>query len=205
MATSGAEIRQANFSTSWAKSYTAPKTSTVDQNHYLYMCSPCWIVVATCDYRAFGGSGVIQLAFSYFNGTSWTDLSRNEVSGKNGNVTRRFCFNRDEGNTTVALHNTSTSPLWRLRYWTSRSNTRWNIDVFLGSWGMAVDTSGNPINYPIGKKIFSRGRTGDPIHDAGTTESNDCVVNTIFNSTNRKGSLVLASDDSELISIPWKE
>ena len=205
MATSGSLIQQSNFSTSWAMKYENKSHSAKDNTHYLFICAPCWYIVVNANYAILGGSGIVQVCCDYYNGTEWVEGSRQEISGVDGAVQKRFSHNRDEGNLTASYH--SEYPLWRIRYWSSRDNDNWNISFYAGGWGVAVDTSGYPINYPKGKHIFSRGRTGENsmMHDSGTTDASDDVVNTIFNSTNRRGSLILATDDSELINIPWKE
>lgn len=205
MATANSLIQQSNFSTSWAMEYSNNKHATKDNTHYLFICAPCWYIHVVANYAILGGSGIVQVCCDYYNGTTWVEGSRQEVSGVNGKVNKYFAHNRDEGNLTASYH--SEYPLWRIRYWSSRANDNWAISFWAGSWGMAVDTSGNPINYPKNKHIFSRGRTGENsmMHNSGTTDASDDVVNTIFNSTNRRGSLILATDDSELINIPWKE
>ena len=205
MATSGNLIQQSNFSTAWAMRYEYKSHGSKDNTHYLFICAPCWYIVVNANYAILGGSGIVQVCCDYYNGTTWVKGSRQEISGVNGAVQKRFSHNRDEGNREAGYD--SEYPLWRIRYWSSRANDNWNISFYAGGWGMAVDTSDNPINYPKNKHIFSRGRTGENsmMHDSGTTDASDDVVNTIFNSTNRRGSLILATDDSELINIPWKE
>lgn len=205
MATQNAIITQANFSTSWAMEYGNKKHSTKDSTHYLYICAPCWYIHVKANYAILGGSGIVQLCCDYYNGTTWVEGSRNEISGVNGQVEKYFAHNRDEGNLTASFH--SEYPLWRIRYWTSRDNDNWSISFWAGGWGMAVKTStGETINYPQNKLIYSRGRTGTDcmMHDSNTSNDDTNVLNNIFNSTNRRGSLILASDDSELVNIPWK-
>lgn len=68
---------------------------------------------------------------------------------------------------------------------------------------MAKDTGGNFLNYPQNELICSRGRVGDPIHSSGTTEDDSNVLANVFNPTNRRGSPILASNDSELVSYPY--
>lgn len=206
MATQNNFITQSNFSTSWAMKYENKSHSSKDSTHYLYICSPAWYIVVNANYAILGGSGIVQLCCDYYNGTSWVEGSRVEISGVDGAVQKRFGHNRDEGNLTKSYH--SEYPLWRIRYWSSRENDNWNISFYAGGWGMAVNTStGATINYPQNKHIYSRGRTGTNVcmHDSNTSNDDTNVLNTIFNSTNRRGSLILASDDSELITIPWKE
>lgn len=205
MATSGNLIQQSNFSTSWAMQYENKSHGSKDNTHYLFICAPCWYIVVNAHYAILGGSGIVQVCCDYYNGSTWIEGSRQEVSGVNGAVQKRFSHNRDEGNRAVGYD--SEYPLWRIRYWSSRANDNWNISFYAGSWRLAVDTSGNPINYPKGKHIFSRGRTGDAtmMHDSGTTDDSANVLNTIFNPTKRRGSLIDANDDSELIWAPYLE
>lgn len=204
MATAGKLIQQANFSTAWTMKYENKSHSSKDNTHYLYICAPCWYIVVNANYAILGGSGIVQVCCDYYNGSTWVEGSRQEISGVNGATTKRFSHNRDEGNRAVGYD--SEYPLWRIRYWSSRENNNWNISFYAGSWGLAVDTSGNPINYPKSKRIYSRGRAGTTtlMHDSGTSNDDTNVLNNIFNSENRRGSPILASEDSELINIPWK-
>lgn len=202
MAAIGDLIAKENFSTSWAKNWS-DSHSNKDQKRYVYICAPAWYIVGSASYFVLGGSGIFQIYVSYWNGSSWSDEWHYEVnsSGDTGGVTKRIGHNRDEGNLTAGLHNAY--PLWKVRYWPSRSNDRWSINVYAGGWGVAKDTGGNFLNYPQNELIYSRGRVGDPIHSSGTTEDDSNVLANVFNPTNRRGSPILASNDSELVSYPY--
>lgn len=199
MATSSNIIQKSNFSSSWAQTHTVSNSSK-DSVHYLYFCAAAWYVVASATYAAFGGSGVFQMYFSYWNGTSWSSEFHIECGATGGNITLKYGHNRDEGNLSGQpswFH--SNYPLWKLRYWTSRSNSNWNITAYAGGCGLQT------VNYPIGNKIYSIGRTGTNvnIHDSGTTEDDTNVLANIFNYSNRTGSPILASCDSELVSYAY--
>lgn len=205
MATAGQTISKENFSTGWAQEWS-DKHGNKDQTRYVYICAPCWYMVVDATYAAFGGSGIVQVYASYYTGTGWSDEAHVEISATGGNVTKRYAHNRDEGNINGGeLH--SNYPLWRIRYWPSRNNNRWQIKLYAGSWGVARKTSdGSYINYPQGQKIYSIGRTGAStnIHASGTTNDDSNVLNNVFNSDRRKGSPVLASSDHELVWYPYK-
>ncbi len=204
MATAGNLIQQANFSTAWTMEYKN-KSYGDSSWRYLYVCAPCWYAVVTANYHALWQSGIVHFRAFYYNGETWQEgISETVIDGSNGNLQRRFGHNRDENNRTGYCDNSY--PLWRLEYRDERSNGNWDISFYAGSWGLAVDTSGNPINYPKSKRIYSRGRAGTTtlMHDSGTSNDDTNVLNNIFNSENRRGSPILASEDSELINIPWK-
>lgn len=205
MATAGNFIAKENFSTSWAQTWSDAHGNK-DQTRYVYICAPAWYIVGRAWYYAFGGSGIFQIYLSYWNGTAWSDEWHYELnsSSSTSGVWLRIGHNREEDGINVKLH--SNYPLWRIRYWPSRSNSRWELNVYAGSWGVAKDTSGNYINYPQGKRIYSIGRTGANVNiqSSGTTEDTTNVVNNIFNPNNRKGSPILASNDSELVWYPYR-
>lgn len=193
MATQGNKIEKPNFNTKWAQVWS-DSHGTKDQRRYVYVCAPAWIAEMRTSYAAFGGSGVVQFYASYWNGTAWSAEWHVETSrGDN----RKVSHNRDEANLYLTVHNGY--PLWRIRYWPSRGNTRWNINLYAGGWGVSTT------NYPTGQLIKSRGRAGTSglIHADGTTNNPDNVRNNIFNWMNRRGSPILASDDSELVYYPY--
>lgn len=196
MATTGNSITKANFNGSWSQTWS-DSHSNKDQKRYVYMCCPVWYIVGSATTAIFGGSGVFQMYISYWTGSAWSEEYHYEVNGINSNVTRRYGHNRDEGNLNASLH--SHYPLWRVRYWPSRANGRWNITIYAGGWGLSTT------NYPTGKLIKSRGRAGTSalIHSDGTTNNEANVRANIFNWMNRRGSPILASDDSELVYYPY--
>lgn len=198
MADTGSYICKDNFSKSWAKSYTCPVTSTQDKKHYIYVCAPVWYVVVSCSYYILGGSGIVQFQPAYWNGSQWVEYSRQETSGASGATTHYYGHNRDEGNLNASFHNDY--PLWRLAYWPSRGNSRWSVTVFTGGWG--VCNLNQYYNNSVGKLIRSRGGTGTD-RMIYITDSPEDVFNTFFCHTNRKGSYISSSDDSELIWIPY--
>jgi len=196
MSTQYSRIQQANFSSAWSQTWSDSHSSK-DQTRYVYMCCPAWYIVGTASYAAFGGSGIFQIYLSYWTGSAWSAESHYEVSATGGAVTRRYGHNRDEGNLNASHH--SNYPLWRVRYWPSRSNSRWSLTIYAGGWGLAG------YNYPTGQLIKSRGRAGTTclIHSDGTTDNEANVRANIFNPLNRRGSPILASDDSELVYYPY--
>ena len=199
-------ISQANFSTSWAQTWSDQHINK-DQTRYVYICAPVWYFLADCWYYAFGGSGVWQAYFSYWDGSAWSSETHIEFNGASSTdgVTAFYGHNRNEGGPYYKGQFTGTN-LWRIRYWPSRSNTRWKITLWAGGWGMAKNSDGTVMNYPKDSKIYSIGRTGSNvnIYASGTTDASSDVVNSIFNSNNRTGSPILASCDHELINIPWR-
>lgn len=196
MATAGQDIKKAHFSGSWAHSWS-DSHSNKDQTRYVYLCCPVWYVVCSATYAAFGGSGVFQIRYSHWTGSEWSSEFSVECGAKSGNITLRAGHNRDEGNLNDHFH--SNYPIWRIRYWPSRNNSRWKIALYAGGWGVAHR------NYPTGKFIRSRGIAGasNCIYYAGTTNNPSYVINERFNPNNRRGSLILASDDSELNYFPY--
>ena len=197
MATQYDNIIQAKFSGNWAQTHTVSHSSK-DEVRYIYINAQAWYIIAYAAYYILGNSGVFQMYISYWNGTAWSAEDHIEVSGVNGEVTRYYGHNRDEGNLSGSYHNGY--PLWRIRYWPSRANSNWHINFYAGGCGVQT------VNYPQGKHIFSIGRTGTDvnIHNAGTTQTDD-IYNGIFNRSNRSGKYTVASCDSELISIPYLE
>ena len=204
MATAGNLIAKESFSTSWAQTWS-DQHGNKDQKRYVYICAPVWYIVARCWYYAFGGSGILQIYVSYWTGSAWSDETHKELnsSSSTSGVWWRAGHNREESGINAKFH--SGYPLWRIRYWPSRNNSRWELNVYAGGWGVAKDTSGNYINYSQGKKVYSIGRTGSNvnIHSSGTTDDTTNVVNNIFNYSKRTGGPVLASCDSELVSYPY--
>lgn len=196
MATAGNLITKANFNTSWTQTWS-DSHSNKDQRRYVYVCAPVWYAVMSASYAAFGGSGIFQFYASYWTGTAWSAEWHVETSGVDGSKTRRMGHNRDEGNLSHSGHNGY--PLWRIRYWPSRNNSRWSLTLYAGGWGVSH------YNYPTGQLIKSRGRAGTSalIHADGTTNNEANVRANIFNWMNRTGSPILASDDSELVSYPY--
>ena len=205
MATINTEIVKENFSGSWASTWSDSHDNK-DQTRYVYICAPAWYVVASANWAALYNFGVFQMYFSYWTGEKWSDEYHVECGATGGDITLRYGHNRDEGNLSgqPSWFN-GDYPLWRIRYWPSRNNSRWRITVYAGGWGVARDYSGNYMNYPQHKKICSRGRSGDPIHAAGTTDDTNNVINNIFNPSNRTGSPILASNDSELVYYPYRD
>lgn len=203
MATAGTLIKQANFSTSWAREYQCPTTKTKDQNLYVYVCAPAWYLIAKANYGVFGSSGIFRFNPAYWNGSSWVETGTVAINGAEASFAKYFAHNRDEGNLNYETYH-SAYPLWRIKYWPSRANNNWSLKLYVGGWGVAINTStGALFNYPLGKKIRSIGRSGDCIHDAGTTDDGTNVVNNIFNPVNRRGSPILASNDKELVYYPY--
>lgn len=200
MATSNTKIVKESFSGSWAMSYTCPVTSKQNEKHYIYVCAPVWYVSVTCNYWAFGGSGIVQFQPAYYNGSTWVEYERKETSGADGKTTHYYGHNRDEGNLRVSYHNDY--PLWRLAYWPSRGNDRWSVQAYAGGWG--VCNLPEWYQHAQGHKIYSRGRTGQNTMMHATANIED-VQNTVFNYTKRTGSYIMGSDDSELIYIPYLE
>lgn len=196
MATAWNPITRANFNGSWSQTWS-DSHSNKDQTRYVYMCCPVWYIVGSATYAILGGSGVFQIYLSYWTGSAWSGETHYEVSATGGNVTRRYGHNRDEGNLNGSHH--SHYPLWRVRYWPSRANNRWSITIYAGGWGVSTT------NYPTGDLIKSRGRAGAAalIHSDGTTNNEANVRANIFNWMNRRGSPILASDDSELVYYPY--
>lgn len=192
MATQYNKIEKPNFNTKWAQTWS-DSHGNKDQKRYVYVCAPAWIAEMRTSYNLFG-SGVVQFYASYWNGTAWSSEGHVETSGGDN---KKVSHNRDEANLHITVHNGY--PLWRIRYWPSKANTRWNINLYAGGWGVSTT------NYPTGQLIKSRGRAGTTtlIHADGTTNNPDNVVNNIFNWRNRTGSPILASDDSELVYYPY--
>lgn len=195
MATAGNPIKREYFNGSWTQIWS-DSHSNKDQKRYVYMCCPVWYLVGSATYNLFG-SGVFQIRFSYWTGSAWSEAHRAECGAKSGNITLRFGHNRDEGNLNASLH--SHYPLWRVTYWPSNNNNRWSIKIYAGGWGVSTT------NYPTGQLIKSRGRAGTTrlIHADGTTNNEANVRANIFNWMNRRGSPILASDDSELVYYPY--
>lgn len=197
MATIGRPITKSNFSGGWAQTWS-DSHGTKDQKRYVYICAPVWYIVGSTTYAILGGSGVFQLYVSYWNGTGWSGEWHWECSGINGSQTRRFGHNRDEGNLSDSIHNNY--PLYRIRYWPSRANSRWTLTLYAGGWGVSDR------NYPTGQLIRSIGRTGGMeinIHADGTTNNEANVRNNIFNHTKRRGSPILGVYDHELVYYPY--
>lgn len=203
MATAGNLISKSNFSTSWAQTWSDAHGNK-DQTRYVFICAPTWWADAWASYYILGNSGIVQLYFSYWNGTAWSSEWHYEISGVNGSTGDTY-FAHNWSNGSLRADFSNEYPLWRIRYWPSRNNSNWGLHLYAGSWGLAKDSSGNFMNYPQGKKIYSIGRTGTNvnIHAAGTTDDSDKVVNSIFNPKNRTGSPILASCDHELINVPY--
>jgi hypothetical protein len=200
MASSGSLISRSNFSTSWSQTWSDSHSSK-DQVRYVYMCCPVWYVVASATYAILGGSGIFQMYFSYWTGSAWSYEHHVECGATGGSITLRYGHNRNEGNLSGQPDwFNSNYPLWRIRYWPSRSNSRWSMTVYAGGWGLQ-----NAGSYPIGQLIRSRGRSGASalIHSSGTTDDSSNAVNSIFNWTRRSGSPILGSDDSELVAYPY--
>lgn len=203
MASQHARIEKLSFSGSWAQSWS-DSHSNMDQVRHVYVCAPVWYIVGSCQYAILGGSGVFQMYISYWDGSAWSAETHIEASGINGDITRRYGHNRDEGNLDGSFHNAY--PLWRIRYWPSRSNSRWSITLYAGGWGVC-----NVVNaYPQGQKVRSRGRFGTAgsdaaaIHSAGTDSDEAYVRNNIFNWLSRKGASILAANsDAELVYYPY--
>ena len=205
MATIDSLISKENFSTSWAKNWS-DQHGNKGQVRYVYICAPAWYMLCDCWYYAFGGSGQFTTEVAYWNGSQWVvsrSIYHNGADSTNG-ITRYYGHNHNEGGSYYSGDFSNDYPLWRIKYWPARGNTRWKITLWAGGWGVAKNTSsGAFLNYPQGKPIRSRGRTGDPIHASGTTEDTTNVLNNIFNPNNRRGSPILASIDSELVSYPY--
>ena len=198
MATTGNLITKANFNGSWSQTWS-DSHSNKDQRRYVYMCCPVWYITGSATYNLFG-AGVFQMYISYWKGSAWSEEFHVECGADGGNITLRYGHNRDEGNLSgqPGWFN-SNFPLWRIRYWPSRANDRWSITIYAGGWGLSTT------NYPTGKLIKSRGRAGANalIHSDGTTNNEASVRANIFNWMNRRGSPILASDDSELVYYPY--
>lgn len=204
MATAGNIIAKENFSTSWAQTWS-DQHGNKDQKRYVYICAPAWYIVARCWYFAFGGSGIIQIYVSYWNGSSWSDETHKELnsSSSTSGVWWRVGHNREEDGIDMSFH--GAYHLWRIRYWPSRNNSRWELNVYAGGWGPALNTDMIGVHWYEGVRIFSIGRTGSNvnIHSSGTTDDSDNAVNNVFNPKNRTGSPILASCDHELINVPY--
>lgn len=201
MATSWTLISPENFSTSWQRTYNFKPSSSKDSYRYLYICAPCWYLVVTCKYGAFGGSGIFQVEPSYWNGSTWVSCGAQETdsSSSSSGKTHKYGHNRIESGTTAYWNNKY--PLWEIKYWSSRNNANGSMDLYVGSWGVAKN--GNTLlNYPQDKKIFSAGRTEDCIHGA-SSQDRENVLNNIFNPANRRGSLISAAYEVELICAPY--
>ena len=194
MATAGNLIKKSNFNGSWAQTWS-DSHSNKDQTRYVYICAPVWYVVCNATYAALGGSGVFQIRYSHWTGSAWSSEFSVECGAKSGNITLRAGHNRDEGNLNDAFH--SNYPIWRIRYWPSRANSRWTLTLYAGGWGVSH------YNYPTGQLIRSIGRSGHNIHADGTTNNESNVRNNIFNHINRRGSPILASSDHELVYYPY--
>jgi hypothetical protein len=203
MASKDSIIQKASFNGSWSQTWSDSHNSK-DETRYVYMCSPVWYIVASATYQWGIGeanqSGIFQIYISYWTGTDWSAETHYEISAKSASVTYRYGHNRDEGNLAASFH--SHYPLWRVRYWPSRKNSRWSMTVYSGGWGVAG------FNYPIDQKIRSRGRSGAAgIHSAGTSDAgspNSGALASIFNYSLRTGSPILASnDDAELVHYPY--
>lgn len=196
MATAGNLISKSNFSTSWAYTLSNMVHGNKDQTRYVYICAASWCIDCWATYYAFWNSGIVQLYFSYWNGSSWSSEWHYEVSGTSASTgDTYFAHNYNNGSLTADLSNAY--PLWRLRYWPSRANSNWGLVGYAGGYGVAN------ANYPTGKPIRSIGRAGDNFHAPGSSADESNMFNNIFNPTNRRGSFILASNDSELISYPY--
>lgn len=195
MATAGNLITKANFNGSWTQTWS-DSHSNKDQKRYVYMCCPVWYIVGSATWHLLG-AGVFQMYITYWSGSAWVEETHYECGAGGGNKTLRYGHNRDEGNLDASHH--SHYPLWRVIYWPSNGTGRWKITIYAGGWGVSTT------NYPTGGLIKSRGRAGTNalIHSDGTTNNEANVRANIFNWMNRRGSPILASDDSELVYYPY--
>lgn len=200
MANQYSSITKANFNGSWyplngSNQAWSDSHSNKDQCRYVYVCCACWYIVASVSYAIFGGSGIFQIYVSYWTGTAWSSETHWEVNGSSTGKTMRFGHNRDEGNANALVHNTY--PIWRIRYWPSRSNNRWSINIYCGGWGLATT------NYPSSQKIYSIGTTGSPLHYAYTTSMTPKDSGFPFRPGLRQGQKIMSGYDHELINYPY--
>lgn len=203
MATSGQKIQLSSFSTGWEREYSFKPTASTDSYKYLYVCAPCWYLVVHCNYAIFGGSGIFQIEPYYWNGSSWIDCGRQETKGSGSATTHHYAHNRYEVANPPTNSWNNKYPLWKIRYWSSRNNANGTMTMYAGSWGLAKDErNGSSYYYPQNKKIFSSGRREGIVHDPGYEDDSNVLTN-IFNPSNRRGSLILASNDAELICAPY--
>lgn len=191
---------KSSFSGTWSVNGWSDSHSNKDQERHVYLCAACWYVVASCTYAILGGSGIIQLYISYWTGSAWSAEEHVEVSGVNGSVTDRYGHNRDEGNLSSQpawFH--SAYPIWRIRYWPSRSNSRWSLTVYAGGYGVTNITP-DPL---AGLQIMSRGSVGaTSLQYTYTTYYADPTP--LFNPLLRMGDYFdPALDDSELVTYPY--
>lgn len=205
MATIGNLITKENFSTSWTQSHSVEVHDNTNQNRYLFICAAVWQVYVWCNWWAFGQSGQIHLYASYYNGSTWSSESHWFIDGSDtswgGSVSLRVGHNRTSGMDTTV---NGDYPLWRIRYYPARSNTNWEMSASAGGWGLCDI----PQYYDHARTqlIKSRGRSGTDalIHDSGKTDDSTNVLSRIFNPTRRRGSLIMATDDSELVYYPYQ-
>ena len=191
MAESGKTISRKNFTASWAQTVTL----TGSTDYYVYICAACWCV--QMEYGSIFNERIFTA--DYWNGTAWVNgITWNKTMSQ---TTYFFAHNRDEGNVNGgSCHNEY--PLWRLHLQNDHSSA--TDYIYAGNYALAETTAtGEPFYYPSGKKIQSRGAYSSPIYLAGSSANDDYALNTAFNRTNRRGSQILASDDSELIYYPY--
>lgn len=189
MATQYSTISQSNFSTSWAQTITKKGIST----YYIYICAPCWYISGSPK------TGSTQTwNISYYNGSSW--VSAYDWSWWGGGVWF-YGHNRDEGNLDKGFNNEY--PLWRFSIQQKGNSTYFTF--YAGGYGLAKNTSTDALYYyPQEKRIYSTGQANVFIYDS-SSQNDSYVLNTYFNSTNRRGSKIYAANnDAELVWYPYK-
>lgn len=194
MATAGDYIKKANFTTSATRDTWYDWHSNKNQHRYLYMCAPAWKIHTAASWWAFGNSGIVQYRFRYFNGTEWVTWKSFECNATGGEAYHYFAYNINDGYGKNGVFTDAGYPLWEVEYWPSRGNDHWSLYITPYTWGSVTDSA----NYPIGKKIYSIGRSSDCLHHTFT--KGDCP----FGYPNaRTGSPLLASNEKELVSYRW--
>lgn len=226
MATAGDIIKLDYFNHNWDFSWS-DQHSNNGQVRYVYICAPVWYMLCDCWYFAFGGSGQFTTTLYYYDGSSFVQadsIYHNGAASTDG-ITRYYGHNRNEGGSYFMKNYQNDYPLWKIKYWPARGNTRWKITFWVGGYGMIGSYASKAMTndeYPDvrnGKPchIFSRGRTGTfsgssssnqyGLYYTYTADIDSQIVSgtNLFNSSARRGAQILAGDDSELIWAPYLE
>jgi len=195
MATLGDMIAQDSFSDQWYETKGLSKYKSTD-TFYVYIVAACWYAVVHANYAILGGSGDVTLYPFYWDGSAWVGTGDYGTHGKNGETTHRYGHNRDEGNLTASMHNDY--PVWKIEIRPQRNNGNWDIDFYAGGYRLA-----NAGDYPRGELFRSTGNATANIHMAGSSSLTPLSADWQFKAADRRGGLIYAENERELISYPY--